>query len=299
MKPESTPQEVVRLLKVPMRIEVSRDDKRLLFSAPDHESNLHRIPVQGGGSPERVTQSRHFRETGPSFSPDGKRLAYEARNIGQQSEIWTANLDGSDEQRVSDPAQPGGMPVWSEDGKSIYAQGVLSGAYQRLDLVSRTVKQWNAEAAKRNHVSQMYLGRRAEVLQQELRDRDLYLSLVDLASEFRVRQIVSKRKGIGGNAVRPGFCSRWPFARSGRIPEAIDNRRRKGFTTRLEPGRQASLLRGHAQRSLEHLLDRCSDWGRETVDQVSVLARLRALSGVESEKRLDRLRVLGDAWEHI
>lgn len=188
MKPESTPQEVVRLLKVPMRIEVSRDDRKLLFSAPDHDSNLHRIRVDGKGLPERVTQSRHFRETGPSFSPDGKRLTYEARNIGQQSEIWTANLDGSDEQRVSDPTQPGGMPEWSEDGKSIYAHGFTPGAYQRLDLASRTVKQWKAEAAKRYPVYQTYLGRRSEVLLQELRDRDLYLSLIDLASG-RTREV--------------------------------------------------------------------------------------------------------------
>lgn len=223
MKPETQPLEVVRLLKIPMRIEVSRDDRKLLFSAADHESNLHRIRVDGGGSPQRVTQSRHFRETGPSFSADGKHLTYEARNIGQQSEIWTANLDGSDEQRVSDPAQPGGMPVWSEDGKSIYVQRLVPGGYMRLDLASRTVKLWQAEAATRNPVLQMYTGRRTEVLQQEIRDGALQLSFVDLASG-KSREVPSAGSNFGFGRLSPngkllaGALYQHGFAHFGLLP---------------------------------------------------------------------------------
>ncbi len=62
--------------------------------------------------------------TSPSWSPDGTRLAF-ARTRGH---IWTINVDGTDEQRITPDQNPPGWyewrePIWSPDGTEIAANG--------------------------------------------------------------------------------------------------------------------------------------------------------------------------------
>ena len=63
-------------------------------------------------------------DTSPTFSPDGRRLAFMAR-IHDNWEVMVMNADGSGRQRLthSDPAQETPVsnvaPAWSPDGKSI------------------------------------------------------------------------------------------------------------------------------------------------------------------------------------
>jgi Tol biopolymer transport system component len=182
MKPETEPQELVRLLKVPMRIEISRDDRKLLFSAPDHESNLYKVHPDGASAPLQLTQGRYFRTTGPSFSPDGKKIAYEVRGIGQASQLRMLNIDSTDDERLSDPSQPGSMPVWSADGRSIYSLGAMPWTYQRLELAGRTIRHWTSESAKRIQTWQSYSGRGEELLQHELHGQDFHLHFLNLAN---------------------------------------------------------------------------------------------------------------------
>jgi hypothetical protein len=62
---------------------------------------------------------------GPSWSPDGTRLAFNRYN----GHIWTINVDGTDEQRITpdhDPiswSQWQGTPIWSPDGTELAANG--------------------------------------------------------------------------------------------------------------------------------------------------------------------------------
>src|SRR5258708_27224216 len=57
-------------------------------------------------------------DTAPSFSPDGRQIAFESdRGGGQQ--IYVMNVDGSGQRRVSFGAGRNGTPVWSPRGDLI------------------------------------------------------------------------------------------------------------------------------------------------------------------------------------
>jgi Tol biopolymer transport system component len=100
---------------------------------------VYRMPVLGG-TPQPVARDV---DAGPSFSPDGKRLAYMRGNdpdIGKYR-LLSANLDGSDEKVL----QIAPLPVpdslsWSPDGKSIaliaYAEGKPPGQLNVFDMAS-------------------------------------------------------------------------------------------------------------------------------------------------------------------
>lgn len=52
------------------------------------------------------------------WSPDGKRLIYTSNKSGNY-EIYTANVDGTDEQRLTNTPADESSPVWSPDGRRI------------------------------------------------------------------------------------------------------------------------------------------------------------------------------------
>ncbi len=58
--------------------------------------------------------------TAPTWSPNGKRIAYLVSSGPDQSEIWMMNADGSRKRRLVASANVlTGRPAWSPDGRSI------------------------------------------------------------------------------------------------------------------------------------------------------------------------------------
>ncbi|HEY6805706.1 MAG TPA: protein kinase [Pyrinomonadaceae bacterium] len=99
-------------------------------SVASRQSSLSQIPVLGGPQRKLIDDA-----DGPiSFSPDGTRFVF--RRNGNESQLLTAKVDGSDVQLVS--TRQGGetwlAPAWSPSRHSIVA-GVLSPANNRARLV--------------------------------------------------------------------------------------------------------------------------------------------------------------------
>lgn len=71
----------------------------------------------GGEETTLIHSSRH--DFAPSLSHDGKRIAFISNRTGFE-ELWTANLDGTELQRITALRQPLiGLPYWSHDDKQI------------------------------------------------------------------------------------------------------------------------------------------------------------------------------------
>jgi Tol biopolymer transport system component len=65
----------------------------------------------------------------PTWSPDGKRIAFDSRPEGQP-EIFVMNIDGTNLERLTDEPREDVVPRWSRDGKWVYFGSNRSGSWQ-------------------------------------------------------------------------------------------------------------------------------------------------------------------------
>ena len=80
-------------------------------------ADLWRIPADGGGSPERITEMPGDDRAGV-YSPDGTRIAFDASRDGN-TEIYVMSADGSDQRRITEDGGEDWAPAWSPDGARI------------------------------------------------------------------------------------------------------------------------------------------------------------------------------------
>ena len=78
-----------------------------------------------GNNPQRLTDNEFF-DTHPSWSPDGKRIAFMSRRdghfigeFGLTYEIYVMDADGKNTRRLTDNRKSDSSPSWSPDGKWI------------------------------------------------------------------------------------------------------------------------------------------------------------------------------------
>ena len=62
----------------------------------------------------------------PSWSPDGRRIAFEA-SIAGNSDIFVIDADGGEPKRLTVEASIDGLPSWSQDGRTIFFSSDRSG----------------------------------------------------------------------------------------------------------------------------------------------------------------------------
>jgi Tol biopolymer transport system component len=88
------------------------------------------MPLSPAGNsatpPDRLLASTRY-EVSPSYSPDGKRIAFSSNRAGVR-QIWVANADSSDPVALTNFTQGiAGSPKWSPDGQTIVFDARPSG----------------------------------------------------------------------------------------------------------------------------------------------------------------------------
>jgi dipeptidyl aminopeptidase/acylaminoacyl peptidase len=87
-------------------------------------ADIYVLDVATGGL-RRVTRTAQH-ESGPVWSPDGKRLAFTANHGGSELDVYMMRPDGGDVVRVTDTPGPDQDPTWLPDGRLAY-QSVRDG----------------------------------------------------------------------------------------------------------------------------------------------------------------------------
>lgn len=89
---------------------------------PGGQADLWRVPLDGS-PPINLTQTPDASEIGPSYSPDGRLIAYERQ---PNWELVVAQADGSEPRPLIAPVGLGNFP-WSPDGLSIAVDASVGG----------------------------------------------------------------------------------------------------------------------------------------------------------------------------
>lgn len=101
------------------KVQLSPDGNTIAFnvttySFDENKGNIDIYLVDVDGKNIHPFKNSVKNETNPKFSPDGKKIAYVF-----DSQIWTANLDGSDEQKLTNLSTGASGIVYSNDGKKM------------------------------------------------------------------------------------------------------------------------------------------------------------------------------------
>ncbi|MBL8191915.1 MAG: S9 family peptidase [Acidobacteria bacterium] len=134
----------------------SPDGKWVIFSVQepsyveaDQVSDLWIVPGDGSAKPRRLTSTKGG-ESGATWSPDGKRIAFSARREGDEvPQIYILNIEGGEAMRVTTLSTGARSPQFSPDGKAILFQssvfpGTLNDEDNKKAAAERKARKWNA-----------------------------------------------------------------------------------------------------------------------------------------------------------
>jgi len=101
---------------------IARNGHRLIYGRAFRDYNMYRMALPNNrtpaGSPSQFLSS-HRLDASPTFSPDGKHVAFTSNRTGV-SQIYVADTDGSNVTPLTSfTSGVSGSPKWSPDGKTI------------------------------------------------------------------------------------------------------------------------------------------------------------------------------------
>src|SRR5688500_3244106 len=111
--------------------------------------DLYTAPVSGGGG-RRLSVGRGSDNVSPSFSPDGRRIAFMSGRAGHP-EIYTMDADGTNVDLLTPLAfgenRYRASPDWSPDGRLVAFQSMVGGSFQILtiNLRDRSMRQLTSD----------------------------------------------------------------------------------------------------------------------------------------------------------
>ena len=115
---------------------VSRDGKKILYSAHRTVSNLWTIPMSpnGGaaGPPSVFSADTSQRNNLPRFSPDGRKVALNRWRMGMSADIWIADADGKNLTQLTNNPALDSQASWLPGGDRIAFLSDRDGKYAKL-----------------------------------------------------------------------------------------------------------------------------------------------------------------------
>jgi Tol biopolymer transport system component/uncharacterized membrane protein YphA (DoxX/SURF4 family) len=109
-------------------VEPSIRENRLVYARQVVNINIWRKELNASlsaGPSDRFIHSTRM-ESGPQFSPDGSRIAFESTRSGAY-EVWMCRSDGSDVVQLTHFNVVSGTPRWSPDGRQIVFDSSVPG----------------------------------------------------------------------------------------------------------------------------------------------------------------------------
>ena len=94
-------------------VSVTRTDD----ACDEYVGQLWEVPLAAGSTPRRLT--RGHRDTAPTFSPDGRLLAFLRADKGGKPQLHLLDARGGEPVRVTDAPLGAGAPRWSPDSHQI------------------------------------------------------------------------------------------------------------------------------------------------------------------------------------
>ena len=128
---------------------VSPDGRSVVFSrrigdSPESKAQLWTVPLQGGDGRLLTPEDFPNNTTRPSWSPDGRLIAFRANRGTESGGIWLMSASGAELRPLIDDAVNDYYPRWFADGKRVLINRDVPGKDTDvwvIDVESRTARQ--------------------------------------------------------------------------------------------------------------------------------------------------------------